>query len=714
MKTKLFRWNLRRTPAGNVTWILGVACLALVPAYTQDASPGAAKKEEPKVDDAELRNWIEVSLGANLVRGDRAAFQQRTGQPKNVSGGVTDFHYEQDIGKKGLFEVDGRGIFDAHNYAVVMSLKNPDFGYVTTGYEEFSTYYDGSGGYFTGNGAFLDLVGNEMEVDRKRAFFEAGLTLENKPQVRVRYEWNARDGVKNSTSWGDTALTGGAGTRKIVPSFSRLNEDRHIVSLDVSHTISNTEAGVGGRYEFTTYDNGRYERRNPGEATDRVTTQREGVDSDLFNIHAFTVTDLSDLVKFSTGYSFTKLDTDISGSRIIGADYDAMFDPAFVRRQARDHGFFALSGGSTLNQHVGTFSMMFRPIDDWAIVPSIRIESQVQDGVSIFKDTEVGAAPAKVTGIEDVMNSRHRDFIDVTESLEVRYTGFTNWVLYSRAEVLEGDGTLSERERFIDEGTFPLSRTSDSSRITEKYVAGANWYPHKKVNAAVQYYHKIRENDYDHVADSTPFTTPAPSEGYYPAFIRDQNFTQDDLNIRLTVRPVGNLSFVSRYDFQFSTIDSQMGTLPEVQSARGTTHIFTESVAWSPLARLFLQASGSYTLDELSSPADDIIPGRVQVSKNNYYTASGTVGYALTDRTDVTANYNYYLADNYDPSNFATGMAYGAGSTEHEIGLGLLHRFSKRMQLLTRYAFLTSKDETSGGHNNFDAHLIAMTWRFRF
>jgi hypothetical protein len=31
-----------------------------------------------------------------------------------------------------------------------------------------------------------------------------------------------------------------------------------------------------------------------------------------------------------------------------------------------------------------------------------------------------------------------------------------------------------------------------------------------------------------------------------------------------------------------------------------------------------------------------------------------------------------------------------------------------------RYGFYTSRDETSGGNNNYDAHLIYSSFRYRF
>ena len=712
MKRKISRRNLKRTATKAATWIVGLASIGLPGAFGADEP----KKEEAPADDAELRNWVEVGVGGNFVHGDKPAFQQRTGQPRDIWGGVTDFHYEMDVGKKGLFEVDGRGIFDAHDYSITLSYKDPDLGYARAGFEEFRSYYDLSGGYFPGNGAFLNLYPGVGEIDRRRIFFEAGLTLENKPQFRIRYEYDDREGIKNSTLWSETSSTGIAGqSRKIVPGLNSIDEDRHTISLDISHTIGNTRAGIGGAYSLSTYDNARYMHRSPGEATDRVYTHREGVDLDMFNARAFTDTDLHEQVKLTTAYSYTRLESDISGTRAIGAGFDADPSPAalgaFVRRQTRDHGFDGLTGGSDLNQHVGAISLMYRPTPNWAFVPSLRIESQGQDGLARFRDIEVAGGGG--LNLEDVESTRDRDTLDITESLDIRYTGLTNWVLYARAELLQGEGNLREVERALAAGADIISRDTDSSRFTQKYTVGANWYPLKQLNVAVQAFHRDRDNDYDHIFDSTPPATPATGQGYYPAFIENQRFTTEDANIRLTYRPLNNLTLVTRYDFQYTTIESDMALLPETDSALSRAHIITESITWMPINRMYVQLSGSYTIDRLSSEANNILP-RVQKSENDYYTASAAVGYALTEKTDVSANYLFYRADNYDPSIFAVGLPLNASLEEHMVGGAVVHRFNRRTQLTTRYAFITSHDETSGGNNDFDAHLLSTTLRFRF
>src|SRR5438094_611903 len=87
-----------------------------------DKSEKSAEKTEAKADEtpkaeSDYRNWSDVSIGGDFIRGSAAQFMENRQVPKGAYGGISDFHYEQDVGKKGLFEVDGRGIFDNHDYS---------------------------------------------------------------------------------------------------------------------------------------------------------------------------------------------------------------------------------------------------------------------------------------------------------------------------------------------------------------------------------------------------------------------------------------------------------------------------------------------------------------------------------------------------------------------------------------------------------------------
>jgi hypothetical protein len=690
--------------AGLFGWSPGAAEVAPPAA---EAKPVLEMEETP----AEYRNWFTTGVGGVFTDGDKAAYQQRHSLRRGAFGGIEEFHYEQDVGKRGLFEIDGRGIFDNHDYSLKLGLSHPDIGYLRGGYREYRTWYDGSGGFFPQNRQWISIYDEDLALDRGEAWFEGGLTLPDRPVFTFRYSHVFRDGRKDSTVWGDSNLTGGFSTRGIVPSFWDINESRDIFAADVSHTIGNTELGLGLRYEVSENDNTRNIRRRPGEAPDRYLTHRDGVETDLANVHAFTETRFNEKVLFTTGYSFTTLDTDISGSRIYGPDYEAVYDPLFARRQQRDEGFFGLHGGTQLKQYVMNLNLMLTPWDHVTIVPSLRVEKQEQDGFAQFFESNVGGGPAFTSVTDELLNTRERGFVDVSESLEARYTGITNWVLYARGEWLQGDGDMKERETEVASGAVDLFRDTDSSRFTQKYIAGANWYPLARLNLSGQYYHKIRSNDYDHRTDSTPNA----GADRYPAYFTDQDFETDDVNFRVTWRPVNRVTFVSRYDFQLSTVNTRADLLSEIESSEVTSHIFSESVTWSPWSRLYLQGSVSYVLDETDTPASDAFGATNLVlnAKNNYWNASAMAGFALTEKTDLQANYSFYRADNYD-DNSAFSQPYGAGAEEHGVTAALISRIRSNLLWTLKYGYFTSRDETSGGNNNFKAHLVYSSIQYRF
>ncbi len=714
-----------------------IVSLLPLSAYAQtNATAAKADKKAPAAEEetVEYNNWVTLGYGHFFVDGDKYRFQAQKQVPANSSGGIEDLHLEQTIGKKGLIQVDGQGIYDNQDYGIKVDVRHPDIGYVRAGFREFRTWYDPSGGYNSQSNRWVSPLSDALYVNRGDAFVEAGLTLPDWPVFTISYNYQFREGQKDSTTWGDTvARTGANGTRGIVPTFLGIDEKRHIIAGDMKHTIGGTDFGVGLRYDLLDQDNSRNIHRTPGNAaTDRFVTQKESVHSDMFNVHGFSETRFNDQWLFTVGCSYSRLDTDVGGSRIFGGSYDPVYDPSFVRRQQRDEGFFDLSGGSLVNQYVVNLNLMYTPAPSWTIVPSIRIEKQDQDGSVNFMETAVQGAPGFLTQVEDLNNSRKRSFIDVTESLEVRYTGFTNWSLYVRGEWVEGQGDLHETERDAGTGVVNLQRDSDNDRLVQKYVAGANWYPLRKLNFSGQYYYKVRANDYQHNVDPTQFrVAPVPGgtniSDFYPAFIRVQNFDTHDMNFRVTWRPLNNLTLVSRYDFQLSTIDTQGDTftngtrLAQIQSSEMTTHIFSESISWTPLPRLYTQASISYVLDQTDNPANDIVvanagnPAGVLVlpSKNNYWNLNAIVGYALSDTTDIQADYFYYRANNYI-DNSAVSQPYGAGAEQHGITGTLSQRLSKNLLWKLRYGYYTNRDQTSGGYNNYTAHLVYSSLQYRF
>ena len=65
-----------------------------------------------------------------------------------------------------------------------------------------------------------------------------------------------------------------------------------------------------------------------------------------------------------------------------------------------------------------------------------------------------------------------RDMLDLSQQLELRYTGITNVVLYARGDWVQGDGNLFETQFAAANGGTELNRDSDFDRFAQKYTGG--------------------------------------------------------------------------------------------------------------------------------------------------------------------------------------------------------------------------------------------------
>jgi hypothetical protein len=92
-----------------------------------------------------------------------------------------------------------------------------------------------------------------------------------------------------------------------------------------------------------------------------------------------------------------------------------------------------VSGGSQLNQHVANLNLMLRLTDHFVLVPALRVEKQDTDSISAYDSPAApfSSFPYKRRAIAAPGLSRVS---------KLRYTGLTNWVLYARANWLEGSG----------------------------------------------------------------------------------------------------------------------------------------------------------------------------------------------------------------------------------------------------------------------------------
>ncbi len=694
----------------GLLWLIaGVAdhcqCLAEDAKPSEEAATPEANQTEghPEMGGASATNyvnWVEMSLGGMKVDGNSAAFQQRHMIRDNPYGGLEDLHYQTQLGKGNYLQLDGRALIDNGDYAVRLEYVRQNVGFVRGGFKQYRTWYDGSGGFFPQTQSWYSLTNDELEMDRGEVWFEGGINIPKKPSFTFRFDHQFRDGQKDSTSWGLTHPYGAGPIRGLAPSIYDIDETRDIFSGDLKHTLGKTDLGLGLRYEIQDNNNERKTIQWPNETVQRYLTQKENVSLDLFNVHATSETRFNKTTRLTTGYSFTTVDTDTTGSRIYGNDFDVDYN----RTLASALGFYSLAGGSELTEHLLNLNVMFTPLKAFSIIPSLRLEQQNIDSASSYIQTGGGTLAT-----DTLMNSESsRELLDVAERLEMRYSGMTNWVFYGRGDWSEGSGDL--REKGGGGLGLPILRYTEDERFTQKYTVGANWYPLRRVNTDVQYYHKVRDNDFDHLTDNTA----NDSDNRFPAYIIYHRFETDDINVRLTLRPLNNLTFVTRYDYQMSTVDTSPDSLSgmnELQTSEITSHMIGQNVTWVPWSRMYFQIGVNYVDSLTDTPANNYTKAILDF-RNNYWDASSTVGFVLDNKTDLQLHYFFYQADNLEQAS--EYVPYGAGAEEHAVTVTLIRRLRDNIRLTLKYGFFDYTDDTSGGNNDYQAHLVYSSLQYRF
>jgi hypothetical protein len=251
----------------------------------------------------------------------------------------------------------------------------------------------------------------------------------------------------------------------------------------------------------------------------------------------------------------------------------------------------------------------------------------------------------------------------------------------------------------------------DERNFIQKYTAGARWYPSRRVTVDVGGYYKLDDYHYDSSVDSTPDNSPTA----YPGYLEMQKFMTCDGNIRLTLRLLQNLSLISRYEYQWSTIHTEpdpLAGLPTVESSTMRSHIIAQDINWTPWSRLNLQAGFNYVLSDTATPASDVTQAILD-ARNNYWTVNFSSGLVLDNKTDLNVSYVYYQADDYI-DNSPAGVPYGAGGQEHSVTVTLTRRISERLRLSLKYGYFRYLDEATGGNADFGANLVYATLRYRF
>ncbi|HKW29192.1 MAG TPA: hypothetical protein VJT54_07645 [Verrucomicrobiae bacterium] len=700
--------NRRGTPASGAArwgsfWLIGVLLLAFGGRALADDtnSPSLSPQDYFEGNPGTYSDWITLGGGGLLTKGNPAQAEESLHWGTGAFGGIEDLHVQGSPFTNTLLTLDGHSIFDNHDYALGLGLTHPDLWFLRFKAENFRTWYNDAGGFYPPTGTEYSSPLGALALDRGEYSFEGGLTLPKIPALTFKYSHRYRDGDKSSTIWSPVHPTPFSPSLGLGPSFYNIDEKIDTFELDAKQHIKATDLALGLRYETADLNNSLYTTRyltDPFPPSAPYVTDQQKTTYDLFNVNASSETWIKPNLLFSAGFMFANLDNNFSGNRIYGSDFNASYLPS----PSSGYGYTNLIGDSHLKEYVLDLNLMTIPIKTVTLVPAIRVQKETWDANSSGGSTLSTFPPDTFTG------QSSRDVIDVTESLDARYTGFTNWVISGRGEWEEGQGNLTQSgglSQVDGFGTDPVltSGKTDDSRFFQKYSLGVRWYPLRRLTLDLGGYYKDHRYDY-----SNPTNSAANDFSM-------QSFETYDLNTRVTWRALQNVTLVGRYEYQYSTVNTQpdpASGLGAVESSRLLSHIVAGDVSWTPWSRLSLQAGVDSVWSKTKSPVTDLTQAILN-SENNYWTVNFSSDFVVDDKTDLDVAYFYYQADDFQNASTA-GLSTGAAAYEHGVTATLTRRITKNLKASLKYGYYNYEDAATGGFNNFEAHLIFASLQYRF
>jgi len=701
-KSKSLRAGWRKPGLG---WYVIRASLIVLGAQAARAGDAITPEQWYEGGTNTYKNWIELSTGALLTQGNANQATQGKQLNTGVFGGIEDLHYESQVAKKTTFTLDGRSIFDDHDYSVGLGLVREDLGFVRVHFENFRTWDSGTGGYIPAEQLSYALPGDALALDRGLITFEAGLTKPDLPQITFKYSHSYRNGDESSTLWGPVHDPSG-NIYRVYPETYAIDEKSDTFQLDLTHHYKELNYGVGVSYETGNLNDADKLTFWQGEPVQQKVTDQQGTSYDMLSAHAFAESWIKDNLFLSTGFMFANLDDTFTGSQIYGDDFDVVYSPTYP---GLDYGYIHLNGGAHEHQYVMNVNLMSLPTKTFTISPSIRVQKEDWNA-------DASGLGTLGTDTQDFNSNSGYDSLDVCERLDLRYTGVTNWVFNAGGQWTEGQGNLHENGGLTQVngiGPIPVQFATDDSRLFQKYFASARWYPVRQASVDIGGYYKINQYNYDNTLDNT--TNNLSTGNAYPGFILYQGFETLDGNIRLTLRLPKNITLVSRYEYQYSTINTRpdpVSGLSEVDSSKMYTQIIGQNVNWTPLNWLGLQAGFNYVLSTTKTPTSDYTQA-VLNSQNNYWTVNFNSTLVLDDKTDLNLGYFYYRADD-GQNNIVGGVPLGTDTEEHSVTATLVRRITQNLRLNLKYAYTHYDDMASAGHFSYDAHVIFASLQYRF
>jgi hypothetical protein len=633
--------------------------------------------------------WISVD-------GHKNTFREQQWRREGLTAGVDGFEIREVIDERSRVLVSGRALRD--EFRVSLTVERDDVGFIRAGAEEFHKFSSDAGGYYPSFSPPVNAFGQDLRLDVGRAWFDVGLTLPDLPRVVVGYEYQYREGSKSTLQWGDE--TDGSVIKKVRPAIKEIDEDVHILKVDVSHTIGGLFVEDNFRGEF--YELGTSRRNFTSFAPGALPPGDQRIDERQSYFHGANILrvekQFTDWLLGAAGYLYSRLDS------------DAAFQQDTTILSFNWH----TSGGMVLDRdsHVVNVNGLLGPWHGLSLAVGAQAEWMRQEGMgrgieflSAFAETNL---PMFNTDI---------DRATVEETARLRYTGLPFTTLFAEARLQqESIGQYEASFGPSIPGGNDFLRDTDASTDVRDWRVGFSTSPWTRASATAHFRQHQRLASYNHVLDDD--TNGLPYDGY-PAFIRSREVCTDEVEARLTLRAARWLKTTLGYKYVTTDFWTETDAEPSAAMSPGgwilagnqRAHIYSLGAVVTPLRRLYWSTTLAY--HDTSTTTGDNDTEVVVPYRGHVYNALSSATFALSERMDLHAAYTFSYAD-YGQDNFATGLPLGLEFRRHGIEAGVTRRWLKTVSTRLQYAFYKYDEPSSGRFTDYTAHAVFATVNLRW
>lgn len=686
-------------------------------------------------------NYVKVIGTAPFSNGSSAGFNRRMQFSHDGAGGIADLRYSQEVSKETSWELDGRVLPGAGDYLGEIKLTKNEVGSIDVGYKRFRTFYDGMGGFFPTNNAWITLYPRERYVDRAKFFANATIELPNRPVFTFKYSNELRNGTKDSTIWGDTDFTGipiysqsalnpVTSTRKLLPAYLQLGERQQTWEASVRQTFGkSTTASLSiigtdvNNLDSRSVDRYTFEIKPfpaiPSNPLSVIPPNLANNPNHGFDVQGFKETALTYLAKIETKLSernelyfeasFRHATGDTTASRLINVQTlsAAGLREAVALYTAGGRPAYSYTSTGTLDSDVFTGVIGWRTMIGKNLRADFALRGEDYKVKADSSANYVANLLVAATGVVTPVNVPAANWLDThekpwTPAVDLRYTGIKSLSLYGSWDyrTMKQDEKTSYAAFTVNTSTggltAPISLASDAVKEKHQNIkVGANWSPAVFLNIRPEFFTKDHENRF---------------EGYGVSAGGNYILDYDIYGAKLSVgfKPLTNLGFNTRYIVQRGKAAMSETTFTKGDTNDARRYSLGETVDWTPNKNIYVQGSVNLVYDTIrtSNPrVTGLARTVVANSDNNYWNGSLVTSFVLTKVTDASIQATYYKANNYNPSIAAYAEPFGAGGKEYTVSVGVKHKFSDRVVGSAKVGYFDSHNVTTGSNTDFHGPL---------